>query len=124
MLKQDKESGYQQTAPLFTKDCWKFSVEWGLIMPASYIYLVNFWHDHRGGQLFYFAWPWGLYGIPLEMYNADPSGSSPWSSEVDVGFGDAPTYLVYFTQDEFPIERHMTPENYWKTSGAIELRSV
>jgi len=121
MLKQDKESGYQQTAPLYTKDYWKFSIEFGLIFPASYIYLVDLWHSVRGGQLFYLSWPWGLYGIPLELYNADPSGSSPWSSEFDVSLGNAPTWLCHFTQDQIPLRRLKTHENYWQTASAIEV---
>jgi hypothetical protein len=123
ILTQDKEAGYTPTRPLYTKDFWVFSVEFSLIRPPSYIYMIDFFHDHRGGIPFYFLWPWGLWGIPEQFYTADPGGIDPWSSEVEPGYGDSPTWLVRFNQDRIPIKRSKQL-GHWATSAPLEFRQL
>jgi hypothetical protein len=105
ILRQTVEAGYMVTRPKFTKDQWVFTTGWKTMKPSGYIYLVDFFNDHRGGTGFYFTWPVGLFGIPPQMYFADPGGISPWSSEVEPGFGESPTYLVRFDMDELDFDR-------------------
>lgn len=123
IITQESEAGYFPTAPKYTRDFWIFSVSWSLVRPASYIYLMDFWHDHRGGIPFYFKQPWGLYGIPPEFYTADPGGLSPWSSEVEPGYGDAPTYLVRFNSDVIPIAK-ARQVSCWTTTRPVEFRQI
>lgn len=122
-LSHEVQAGYLVTAPAFTKDFWIFRINFKVLRPSGYIYLIDFFHSHRGGGLFYFRLPFGLYGIPLEFYTADPGGISPWSSELDPGFGEAPTYLVRFTNKSLPLTRRDdTTNNYWFSTSPIELR--
>jgi hypothetical protein len=123
LRKQSVEAGYTVTRPKFTKDYWIFTVGWDTLHPSGYIYLVDFFYDHRGGVAFYFTWPVGLYGIPPQMYFADPGGVSPWSSEVEPGFGESPTYLCRFDMDELSADRvQQVANNYW--AAEIQLRSL
>lgn len=122
-LSDEVQAGYITTAPAFSKDFWLFKINFKVIRSPGYIYLVDFFHSHRGGQLFYFKLPFGLYGIPLEFYTADPGGVSPWSSEKEIGYGEPPTYLVRFMNQSLPITRRDdTAQNYWFSSSPIELR--
>lgn len=123
LLKQDTEAGYTITRPKYTRDFWVFAVTWSLLRPHSYIYLVDFFHDHRGGQAFYFKAPWGLYGIPEELYTADPGGLDPWSSEIEAGYGDPPTYLVRFNSDILPIAK-ARQISCWSTPSPVEFRQL
>jgi hypothetical protein len=122
-LKQDKESGNTATRPLYTRDYWIFSVDFSLIRPNGYIYIIDFFHAHRGGLPFYMTWPVGLYGIPPEYYTADPGGLSPWSSEVEPGYGESPTYLVRFNQDQLPVKK-ARQISCWQTSAPMEFRQL
>jgi hypothetical protein len=119
----DLDAGYAETAPEYTRDLWTFTVSWSILRPASYIYLVDFFHDHRGGLPFYFRQPWGLYGIPPEYETADPGGLSPWSSEVDPGYGDAPTHLVRFNSGVLPIAK-ARQVSCWSTTSPVEFRQI
>ena len=123
-LKNENDSGYPQTRPLYTRDLWTFELEYAVLGPAAYVYVVGFFHDHRGGDLFYLNGPWGLYGIPPEYYVADPGGLSPWSSEIEPGYGDAPTHLVRFGMDELSIERFAYVSDQWATSAPIIFEQV
>jgi hypothetical protein len=122
-LGQRVEAGYSPTRPKYTKAYWIFNVGWSTLHPSGYIYLVDFFDDHRGGIPFYFTWPVGLYGIPPQLYFADPGGLSPWSSEVEPGFGESPTYLCQFDMDELGAERvEGVSNNYWQLE--VKLRSL
>lgn len=123
LVTQDSEAGYTLSRPRYTRDYWVFAVTWAIIRPASYVYLVDFFHAHRGGDPFYFKIPWGLYGIPPEYYTADPGGVSPWSSEIEPGYGDAPTYLVRFNSDILPIGK-ARQVSCWTTMSPIEFRQL
>jgi len=124
LMRNSGDAGYTQTRPMWTRDLWVFNVEYSVIMPEAYIYIVNFWHTMRGGALFYFTWPVGLYGIPPEYYFADPGGLSPWSSEEAIGYGESPEHLVRFGMDELAVSRVMATENYWATSSPIIFEQV
>jgi hypothetical protein len=121
ILKQDDDAGYQITRPLYTKDHWLFRVDFALIRPASMIYMTDFFHDHRGGTAFYFKTSFGLYGIPETYALADPGGISPWSSEVDPGYGESPTWLVRFVSDRLGFKRLRKHDNYWGLTEPMEL---
>lgn len=123
--RHDIDAGYQATSPNYTCDKWLYKVEFACIEPSCFVWLVDFWHAHRGGQFFYFTWPVGLFGLPEELYTADPGGSSPWSSELAPGFGEAMWHLCRFKDDEFPLKRRSsTIENTWATTGAIQIEQV
>jgi hypothetical protein len=125
VLSNTVEAGYLETGPKYSRDNWLFKVNFKVLRPSGYVYLVNFYHDHRGGQLFYFKLPFGLQGIPLELYSADPGGQSPWSSEVDLGAGEAPTYLARIMNNNLPIvRRDDTVQNYWYSESPLEIRTV
>ena len=119
MLTNESEAGYRYTRAAFTKDYWILKVGWNAMYPSGYIYTMDFFHAHRGGQLFYMKWPLGLYGIPYEYYFADPGGTGVWSSETEIGYGDGPTLLVQFTTDQLSASRVMSPENYWQVSFEV-----
>lgn len=120
--RHETDAGYFDSEPKYTRDTWLFRVSWGHIHPPCYVRLVNFWHAHRGGQLFYFTWPMGLYGLPPEFDMADPGGVSPWSSELVPGYGEAMWHLCSFKGDEFPVKRlESAIENIWATTGTIEI---
>jgi hypothetical protein len=123
IVKQETEAGYTVTRAQYTRDFWLFNVTWTLLRPQGYVYLVQFFHDHRGGTPFYFQPPWGLYGIPPEYETADPGGVSPWSSELEPGYGDSPTYLVRFNSDVLPVSKTRQID-CWQTTSAIEFRQV
>lgn len=123
LLKQETEAGYIVTRPKYTKDHWIFQVGWDTMHPAGYVYLANFFYARRGGDLFYFTWPVALYGLPSELYTADPGGISLWASEVEPAYGVSPTWLVRFNQDELNAERVQGVENnYWRVE--MELRTT
>lgn len=123
--RHETDAGYFETEPKYTRDTWLFRVEWGHIYPQCYIWLVNFWHAHRGGQLFHFTWPVGLYGLPPEFDTADPGGVSPWSSEIEPGYGEAMWHLCRFVGDDFGVRRiDSAIDNLWNTTGAIEIEQV
>jgi hypothetical protein len=64
-----------------------------------------------------------LYGIPPEFYTADPGGINPWSSEVEIGYGESPTHLVRIEADSLEADRLQdSVDNYWRVS--IQLRQV
>lgn len=123
-LRNENDAAYVQTRPQWTRDLWVISLEFSIIRPASYTYLIDFFHTHRGGAFFYWMWPYGLYGIPPEYYTADPGGLSPWSSELTPGFGEAMTLLVRFGMNEFPVSRRKTAENIWATTSPIILEQI
>ena len=123
-LMNSGDAGYAQTRPLWTRDLWTFNLEYSVVYPEGFIYIVNFWHSMRGGALFYLPWPVGLYGIPPEYYTADPGGLSPWSSEVEPGYGEGPTHLVRFGMDDLSLSRVAAPENYWFTVAPIVFEQV
>ena len=124
ILTQESEAGVVSTEPLFTAPHWVFNLEFSVIRPWGYIYLVNWRHTHRGGIPFYFRWPYELAGIPPEAYLADPGGITPWSSEIAPLAGHGPTYLVYWVNDTFQVARRKGVNNYYNGSGTIQLRSV
>jgi len=125
MLSNTVEAGYLTTAPSYTRDQWLFKVHFKILRASGYIYLNDFFHSHRGGQLFHFRIPVGLFGIPLEFYYADPGGLSPWSSELEIGYGEAPTYLCRFLNQSLAIARREdTVQNYWHTVSPLEIRQV
>lgn len=123
-LRQSSDAGYVSTRPAFTRDRWLIGVSFALIRPAGFIYLVDFFHSHRGGTPFYWKCHFGFYGIPYTYELADPGGISPWSSEIDPGYGDAPTWLVRFNADDLPLSRLKMHDNYWATSSPIELITI
>lgn len=124
LMKNENDAGYVFTSPLHTRDYWIFSVSFALIRPQGWVYLVDLFHAHRGGLPFYFLMPWGLYGYPEPFDTADPGGVSPWSSEVEIGYGEGPTWLVRFNSDQLPVTRLKMSDNYWATSSPIELITV
>jgi hypothetical protein len=124
VVRSDTESGYQITRSKWTRDRWLIVIDFALIRPTGFIYLVDFFHAHRGGAAFYWMYPYGIYGIPEEMMTADPGGSSPWSSEVEPGFGDAPTWLCRFATDKLPLSRQKRHDNYMQLSEPIQLIQI
>jgi len=122
ILRQQSEAGYMSTRPENVHGIWIFRISFAVIYPWCYIYLVNWHNSHRGGIPFYIQWPFSMAGIPEEAMIAAPGGLNPWDSEIEPGAGDGPTFLMYWDQDDFPIKRLRTVDNYWTTSGTIELR--
>lgn len=123
-LVNENDAGYNFTEPLNTKDRWIFTISFSIIRPQGMVYLTDFFHSHRGGAPFYFRAPWGFYGRPEYLYTADPGGVSPWSSEIEPGFGDSPTWKVYFKSTRLPFSRHQTKNNYWYLREPIELVTI
>ncbi len=122
------EAGYDTCRPRWTRNRMKIVLEWsgseGMMSPASFNALLEFFWNRRGPALpFYFQVPVGLYGSP-DGYSgeADPSGLDPFDTEVDVGYGEGPVYLVRFTQEELPF-RFLFP-NHWYTESPVELLKV
>lgn len=124
VLIQDKEAGYQVTRPKFTKDIWKFQIEYARMKPSAYIWLVNFFHLHRGGQLFYFQWPFGGFGIPEEYQEPNPGSPLPFSTEIAVGYGEGPVHIARFVSTELAVKRLRAHDNYWATTSPIEIVQV
>ncbi len=119
---QPREARYQSTAPKYTDGYWVWEAEWGFIRPQCWIYMVNFFYNHRGGMPFYVVFPFELADIPEEVMIADPGGLGPWFSEVEPGAGEGPTKLMFFPQDEFPVRKiPNTRQNYWQTTGTIQF---
>lgn len=119
LVKNETDAGYRYTRAAFPKDYWTFRVGWNAISPSGYIYVMDFFHSHRGGQLFYMEWPVALYGIPYEYYFADPGGTGIWSSETEIGYGEGPNLLVQFITEEMSASRVMGPENYWQLTFEV-----
>jgi hypothetical protein len=136
ILKQDTEAGYTATAPAFTKDYWIFTVGWNAMQPDGYVYLVNFFHSHRGGLQFYFRWPTGIFGeagsriglsdndITKYYTNApdlaaSPGSTYPFGSEKEQGFGHSPIYLVKFDMDELESTLIMARKNLWQVNVTL-----
>lgn len=128
ILESKTESGYIETASDDVRGKWIFKMEFDFITPDYYAYLVNFFHDNRGGTPFYFKLPYGLAGIPEEAMTAVPGGEDPWDSEVEPGAGEGPTYLVRNSQQQFSVKKKFldmgVTENYYETSEAIEFIQV
>ncbi len=132
-LAQDTEAGYSQTSPSFTRDYWSFSVGWAAMSPDSYVYLMNFFHSHRGGQFFYFRWPTGIFGADGStsglsdtdalnapgIYEADPGGVFPFSSEIAQGFGYSPIQLVRFDIQELEATLINARKNLWTVNVVL-----
>ncbi len=136
ILKQETEAGYTATSAAFTRDYWTFQVGWNAMSPNGYIYLMNFYHSHRGGSLFYFRWPTGQFGAEGSTsglssdyvagapgaYEADPGSSYPFGSETAPGFGYSSIYLVRFDIDDMEASLINARKNLWQVS--ITLRST
>lgn len=122
------EAGYDTTRPRWTRNRMKIVLEWsgteGMMGPASFSALLDFFWRQRGQALpFYFQLPIGLYGFPGAYGGvAEPAGTDPFDSELEVGFGQGPIWLVRFTQDELPF-KFIFP-NYWYTENPMELIRV
>lgn len=123
ITKNESEAGYTETSPENTKGIWIFRMEFLKIIPSAYIYMVDFYHQQRGGVPFYFTWPFALAGVPNPVL-ATPGGSNPWYTEIETGAGEGPNHLVRWLQNEFPVKRLDVKNNYWVTSGVIEFRQV
>lgn len=123
ILSQDSESGTSSTEPLFTAGYWIFTIQFSLLKPWNYIWLVDWKHSHRGGTPFYIEWPMEMAGVPEGAEQADPGGISPWSSEIDVGAGQGPTFLMYWMSDDIESDRLFGSVNYW-SSVTIQLRQT
>jgi len=121
---QESEAGYIQTAPQDVRGIWIFKIKFDLLLPSSFVYLVNFHHAHRGGVPFYFTWPFEMAGIPEETELAKPGGMAPWDSEIEVLAGLGPTFLCYWAGDEFGLKRLKTQENLYQVDDAIEIRQI
>ncbi len=122
------EAGYDATRPRWTRNRMKVLMEWseaeGWMGPASFDALLNFFWSQKGqARPFYFQLPVGLYGYPPPYGGGvEPGGSGPFNSELEVGFGEGPVWIVRFTQDELPL-KHLFP-NRWCTENAVELLRV
>jgi hypothetical protein len=125
-LSQASDAGYYATRPAFTRDRWLVELEFKMVRPSGFTYIVDFFHDHRGGTPFYFRFYFGLWGIPPEYAIADPGGVSPWSSEIEPGFGDAPTWLVRFdpSMSKLPFSRYRAAENYWEMTSPLVVVQI
>ena len=117
------DAGYPHASPENTRDRWVFSASWTILRPAGYVYLVDFFHAHRGGQFFFFMAPWGLAGIPDNIETAVPGGLSPWDSEVIPGAGEPPTYLVRFRAGSLAIEKARYI-GCWTTTTPVEFLQI
>jgi hypothetical protein len=128
VLYNDTDAGYRMTSPKHTKDRWKASFDYNdNLSPSGFIYLADFYDTHRGGALFYFKIHLGLYGIPYEYYQANPGGINIWDSEIEPGYGDAPTWLVRFDPEmgELAVDRtKLVVNNYWSTVSPIVVVQV
>jgi hypothetical protein len=128
VLESQTESGHKETASDDVRGRWIFKIGLSHITPEYYIYLVDFFHAHRGGALFYFKVPYGIAGIPEEGGTSIPGGDNPWDSEVEPGAGEGPTYLVRRVQRQFGAKKKFldkgTPENYYETTEDLEFEQV
>jgi hypothetical protein len=123
-LAQEAESGVITSEPQYTAGHWVFDLEFSMIRPWSWIWLIDWKHLHRGKIPFYWRFPYEMAGIPPGAELADPGGITPWSSEIAVMAGYGPTYLVVWMNDNLKVSRKNHANNYWSTTGAIQLRSI
>lgn len=117
-------AGYVKTRTMWTRDLWVFTLNYHFLGPSAYVYLVNFFHTHRGGTLFYFPWPIVLMNYPPMGGDADAGGNQPFDSELDVGFNEGPTILGRFGMDALDCRRIPNKRNYWRTNSPIIIEQV
>lgn len=123
IIVNETDSGFPESSPEYSHGIWIFRFEFIRLTPAGYRYAVDFFNTHRGGLPFYFYWPWELADAP-DPPEPIPGGLSPWNTEIDLGAGMSPVCLVKRLQNNFPVRRHPTKNNYFYTSQPIEFRQV
>lgn len=119
-LKTPFEAGYVQTRARFTRIPRSWEMEWPLMTTAEMLALLAFFRA-RGGAAEAFLWPYplGVFGVPA--YGGLPEAApSPYGydTETVVGYGEGPTFLVRFAQDE--LERRRVTHNWWWCKVALE----
>jgi len=119
ILKQDKDAGYTQTRPQFTRKHWLYRVEWAEdhITPWSFLYIIDFLDGHSG-QIFEMQWPVGVPGMPQNV-----APGSPWETEDEPGEGGGPIHLVRYLLDDVPLKRSKLP-GWYQTESPLEFVQV
>ena len=119
VVRSPKGTGIVQTRPENPIAKWQFTLNFSFVHPSEWVYVHDFWYAHRGGALFYFQWPMGLYGIPsfggVPLY--DPTYI--WDTAITTGFGEGPVKICYFDMDELGYVRKSGIENYWTLETSL-----
>lgn len=118
-VRSNKIAGYQQTRAQNTKDRWNWKIAWEIVSSESFQYIFDFFHAHRGGQLFYMTWLSGLFGMPDELVTATPGGVNPFDSEVVIGYGEGPTILCRFVNDDLTMDKLKHTRSRWSVSFEV-----
>lgn len=118
------EGGYKETRARHTRILKVFELEWDHLPADEYLAFLEFWRARNGAsEAFYWQFPLEMYGEPgWGGHDTDPpdSGSGTgFESEVDVGWGEGPKFLVRFLEDELHQE-YSTEYDRWTVRVRLE----
>jgi hypothetical protein len=122
IIRSPKGTGIQQTRPKNPIAKWIFYVGFSFLRPQCHKYVFDFYHTHRGGQLFYFQWPFSMYGAPTGFGGAplgDPTDI--WDTAIASGFGMGPIRICWFDMDRMKADRRHSAENYWSLPDILVI---
>jgi len=112
--------GYTATRAKATKMQKRFALSWSAMSSDQWLALITFWRSQNGGANgFYFEFPLSLYGAGSfgGVDGAEPADG--FDAERGWGFGDGPTFLVRFENDELPQQYLTAFPGYWAVSTTL-----
>ena len=107
------EGGYEHTRARNTSIPKQFELFWNAMEASDWMALLKFFRARHGGaEAFYWQFPIGIYGEPTDISEAG------FESEIEVGFGEGPIFLVQFVNDE--LEQEYLNADRWRMTVVLE----